>query len=104
MIGFTEISSILNPQDVVLLLGNVVNGFDKLTEKYNIEKIKTIGDSYFCCGGLDGGVTHPEVVLQFAMETFSVVRDINTNRYKEALQIFCRDDPKPISTQQLNVR
>jgi len=36
--------------DLVRMLNTIVNGFDGLTEKYNLEKIKTIGDAYFCVG------------------------------------------------------
>lgn len=48
MVGFTRISSGMNPSELVYMLNTIVNGFDLLTEKYTLEKIKTIGDAYFC--------------------------------------------------------
>ena len=37
----------MNPTELVGMLNNIVNGFDALTDKYHLEKIKTIGDAYF---------------------------------------------------------
>ncbi|EFC40908.1 predicted protein [Naegleria gruberi] len=81
MVGFTAISSGLQATDLVMMLNSIVNGFDLLTEKYDLEKIKTIGDAYFCVGGLPGAATsdHPERVLKFAIETFGVINDFNAN-------------------------
>ena len=46
-VGFTNLSSGLNPNELVGMLNTIVNGFDALTDKYQLEKIKTIGDAYF---------------------------------------------------------
>ena len=43
MVGFTAISSNMEATDLVKMLNFIVNGFDLLTEKYYLEKIKTIG-------------------------------------------------------------
>nr|CAG4708142.1 unnamed protein product [Naegleria fowleri] len=79
MVGFTNISSTMNPSQLVGMLNTIVNGFDALTDTYQLEKIKTIGDAYFCVGGISGSLTsdHPERVLQFAMATFGVIREFN---------------------------
>ncbi|EFC43412.1 adenylate/guanylate cyclase [Naegleria gruberi] len=84
MVGFTAISSNMQATDLVMMLNSIVNGFDMLTEKYDLEKIKTIGDAYFAVGGLPGAATsdHPERVLKFAIETFGVINDFNSNRLK----------------------
>jgi len=49
-VGFTRISSDMNPTELVGMLNFIVNGFDNLTDRYMLEKIKTIGDAYFCVG------------------------------------------------------
>ena len=67
----------MNAHQVVKMLGDIVNGFDSLTDKYELEKIKTIGDAYFCVGGLHQASDHAERVLRFAIETFRVVRNYN---------------------------
>ncbi|EFC39675.1 predicted protein [Naegleria gruberi] len=79
MVGFTKMSSTLNPTQLVGMLNNVVNGFDALIDKHNLEKIKTIGDAYFCVGGikLSEKDDHPERTLKFAIDVFQVVRSYN---------------------------
>ena len=44
-VGFTKMSSGMNPSELVLMLSSIVNGFDDLTDIYSLEKIKTIGDA-----------------------------------------------------------
>ncbi|EFC41734.1 predicted protein [Naegleria gruberi] len=78
MVGFTSISSCLTPTEIVMMLNSVVNGFDSLTDKYQLEKIKTIGDAYFCVGGIGNTQSdHPERTLRFAMDIFAVLRNYN---------------------------
>jgi class 3 adenylate cyclase len=50
--GFTKYSSTLSPEELVKSLDLYFSKFDQLVEKYKLEKIKTIGDSYMCSGGL----------------------------------------------------
>lgn len=50
--GFTELSTRISAVKVVELLNKVFSRFDELTEKYELEKIKTIGDGYMVAGGL----------------------------------------------------
>lgn len=50
--GFTQIAESMRPKDLVEELDRYFVKFDQIIEKYGIEKIKTIGDSYMCAGGL----------------------------------------------------
>ena len=50
--GFTQISETMTPQELVKELDGCFSQFDRLTERYHLEKLKTIGDSYMCVGGL----------------------------------------------------
>ena len=52
IVNFTPQSALLNPNELVVILNEVFSIFDDLSTNYNIEKIKTIGDSYFAVGGL----------------------------------------------------
>ncbi|MEP7203614.1 MAG: adenylate/guanylate cyclase domain-containing protein [Ilumatobacteraceae bacterium] len=52
LVGFTQMSSRMKPQDVVGLLNEIFSSFDKLAQEHNLEKIKTIGDAYLVVGGL----------------------------------------------------
>ena len=69
----------MNPSDLILMLNSVVNGFDDLTDRYELEKIKTIGDAYFAVGGLpiNPSSDHPERVLRFSMDCYGVIRRFN---------------------------
>jgi adenylate cyclase len=50
--GFTETSSTLSAQDLIAEINSCFEVFDRIMEKYGIEKIKTIGDAYMAAGGL----------------------------------------------------
>ena len=50
-IDFSKIAEILTPEQLISELDNYFIKFDEIIGKYNLEKIKTIGDSYMCAGG-----------------------------------------------------
>ncbi len=50
--GFTQIAETLSAVELVAEIDNCFKAFDEITSRYNIEKIKTIGDAYMCAGGL----------------------------------------------------
>ena len=49
---FTSVAEKLNADQLVEDLHDCFSEFDRIMEKYGIEKIKTIGDSYMAAGGL----------------------------------------------------
>jgi ligand-binding sensor domain-containing protein/class 3 adenylate cyclase len=51
-VGFTKIAERMNPTDLVAKLDAYFIQFDEIIQKYNLEKIKTIGDSYMAAGGV----------------------------------------------------
>lgn len=51
-VGFSKIAEDTKPQDLVQELDGYFSKFDEIIEKYDLEKIKTIGDSYMCAGGV----------------------------------------------------
>ncbi len=50
--NFTISAEILSPNELVELIDYYFTAFDRIIEKYSIEKLKTIGDSYMCASGL----------------------------------------------------
>ena len=52
LVGFTKIARAASPEQLVDLLGGIFSDFDALTDQLNLEKIKTIGDSYMIAGGV----------------------------------------------------
>ena len=78
IVGFTELSSRLSPQDLVARLNQIFSAFDTLAEKYGLEKIKTIGDAYMVVGGLPKpSAEHSISVAKFALEMRSELQRIN---------------------------
>lgn len=51
-VGFTKIAERVQPSDLVARLDAYFIRFDEIIQKYNLEKIKTIGDSYMAAGGV----------------------------------------------------
>ncbi|MCB9244786.1 MAG: tetratricopeptide repeat protein [Flavobacteriales bacterium] len=51
-VSFTETSEKLSASELVSEINQCFEAFDRITEKYGIEKIKTIGDAYMAAGGL----------------------------------------------------
>lgn len=52
LVNFTQLTESLSPEQMVSLLNTIFSSFDELSEKYGVEKIKTIGDAYMVVGGL----------------------------------------------------
>ncbi len=52
IVGFTQLSSGMTPEQLVAMLNDVFTVFDGLAEKWGLEKIKTIGDAYMAVAGL----------------------------------------------------
>jgi len=50
--GFTSLASNMSPTKLVEELNDIFKIFDSIIEKHNVEKLKTIGDSYLIGGGL----------------------------------------------------
>jgi len=49
---FTKISENIKPTELISELDSCFKKFDDIIEKFGLEKIKTIGDSYMCAGGI----------------------------------------------------
>ncbi len=65
---FTKISELLSPSELVRELDECFTQFDSITEKYHIEKIKVIGDSYMAVGGLKDDEQAVDNVVLAALE------------------------------------
>jgi class 3 adenylate cyclase len=77
--GFTQIAERLTPQKLIQELDSCFKQFDKIIEKYNLEKLKTIGDSYMCAGGI------PKVNATHAIDSCLAALEIQSfmNEMKE---------------------
>ena len=52
IVGSTELAVRLSPEDLVELLNEVFSHFDTLVRRYDLEKIRTIGDNYMVASGV----------------------------------------------------
>lgn len=52
IVGFTRMSSAMDPSELVTLLNDVFSVFDRLVDESGLEKVKTIGDAYMIVGGM----------------------------------------------------
>ncbi|MEO8067412.1 MAG: adenylate/guanylate cyclase domain-containing protein, partial [Flavobacteriales bacterium] len=65
------------------------SAFDHITEKYGIEKIKTIGDAYMAAGGLPTpNTTHATDVIKAALEMRDFIAEGKARKIAEGLPYF----------------
>lgn len=82
--GFTELSEKLTPKQLVTEINECFSAFDNITQKFGIEKIKTIGDSYMAAGGLPTpNKTHASDVVKAALAIQQFMKEHKTRREKE---------------------
>ncbi|MCX6269809.1 MAG: tetratricopeptide repeat protein [Bacteroidetes bacterium] len=85
--NFTQASEKLTAEQLVNEINFCYSEFDRIATKYGIEKIKTIGDSYMCAGGIPvTNSTHPVDVIKAGLEMQEFIKN-NANYRKE------RDEP-----------
>lgn len=78
VVDFTPFSARRAPAEVVGVLNEVFTMFDRLADRYALEKIKTIGDAYMVAGGMTpqgGGV---EQVAEMALDMIDAMDDYRT--------------------------
>jgi sensor domain CHASE-containing protein/class 3 adenylate cyclase len=81
IVNFTNLSSQISPREIVSLLNEIFTRFDRLLERYGLEKIKTIGDSYMVVGGLPlTRPDHAEAVAEFALDMQQQIQEFNAER------------------------
>ena len=69
MVGFTPLSAHLPPVEMVELLNEIFSFFDSLLDKYGVEKIRTIGDSYMVASGVPRGrPDHAQALARMALD------------------------------------
>jgi len=79
--GFTKIAEQMNPDKLIDELDRFYFQFDSVVEKYNIEKIKTIGDAYMAAGGIPiKNRTNPVEVVLAALQMQHFMKDLKKTR------------------------
>ncbi|MEA3476953.1 MAG: adenylate/guanylate cyclase domain-containing protein [Bacteroidota bacterium] len=79
--GFTKIAEKLTPRQLVEELDNCFLEFDRIIDKHNLEKIKTIGDAYMCAGGIPAAnTTNPIDVVKAGLEIKEFMENLQATR------------------------
>ncbi|MBE9039554.1 PAS domain-containing protein, partial [Oscillatoriales cyanobacterium LEGE 11467] len=87
IVGFTPLSARLQPVELVNLLNQIFSNFDRLAEKYGLEKIKTIGDAYMVVGGLPVPHAHTaRAIADMALEMLETICEVRA-QIGESFQI-----------------
>jgi guanylate cyclase len=69
IVGFTPLSATIEPEDLVERLNRVFTYFDSLAERYGVEKIRTIGDTYMVASGIPvPRQDHAHALAQMALD------------------------------------
>lgn len=87
--GFSKIAEVMTPQELVADLDYCFKAFDSIVGLYGLEKIKTIGDSYMCAGGLpDPDPAHPIRVVRAAQAMQAFMESWQAERDREGKPVF----------------
>lgn len=69
IVGFTKLATTMEPRAMLNILDAVFSDFDSLAQRYQLEKIKTIGDAYMLAAGLPHTAEHhTEALADAALE------------------------------------
>ena len=74
---FTNLSEQLSPVELVEQINNYFKAFDQIIVKYQVEKIKTIGDAYMAAGGLP--VPNPDSIKNVVLAAIEMQEWVKKN-------------------------
>ncbi len=78
--SFTKIAAQMHPDKLVRELNDIFKNFDAIIDKYDLEKLKTIGDSYMVGGGLPKeSEDHAVKAVSAAIEMLDFIKVRNEN-------------------------
>jgi adenylate cyclase len=79
--GFSKLVEGMDSSAVMDELDEILYEFDDIVARYKIEKIKTIGDTYMCAGGIPHkNITNPIDVVMAAMEMRNFLENFETGK------------------------
>lgn len=87
--GFTKLSEKMSPTELIDQLNYCFKAFDNIITKYNIEKIKTIGDAYMAVSGLpNADPDHAINAVKAAIEIRDFIENYKQERKREGKIFF----------------
>jgi class 3 adenylate cyclase len=86
---FSGISETMDTEDLISEIDFCYKAFDNIISKYDIEKIKTMGDAYIAVGGLPApSDTHPSDVIDAALEIRQFMINYQSSRIETGKPFF----------------
>ena len=85
--GFTLLTDHMSPDELVEELDACFIAFDGIIARHNLEKIKTIGDSYMCAGGIPAeDDLHVLKIVKAGLEIQQYIANNNERRQEKGLE------------------
>jgi PAS domain S-box-containing protein len=82
IVGFTSMSSTMEPREVVSMLNDLFSMFDEVVEKYGLNKVKTIGDCYMVTSvpaiTTEDEAEHCRIMCHFGLDMISTLQRYNS--------------------------
>jgi adenylate cyclase len=76
IVNFTPLAGTRTPDDVVGILNGLFTAFDRLADRFALEKIKTIGDAYMVVAGVpEPRGDHAEAAMQMALAMHAIMAE-----------------------------
>ena len=95
--GFRFISEQINSERLIDELDSFALQYEKIVKKFNLERIKTIGDMYLCVGGIpDGNRTNPIEAIMAAIELQNYMKEIQKNKHEQIWDLRIGIDTGPV--------
>ena len=80
VVGFSELTAKIGAREAVTLLNHLIDAFDTAGKKHHVEKLRTIGDTYFAaCGLFSPRLDHAKRMVDFAKELKLIIGQFNIN-------------------------
>lgn len=79
IIGFTKMSSTMEPKALISELNDIFTAFDHIMEAHDCTRIKTIGDAYFAvCGLPEENPNHPQNIINASRAILEYLKERNS--------------------------